>query len=349
MNIYSYFRPLIESLDPELAHKLALKFINNNFLYKDNSLPEYENIKINIFNLNLLSPIGLAAGFDKNGEVYNSISRLGFGFTEIGTVTPKPQFGNKRPRVFRLKDDSAIINRLGFPNIEMDENKKKIKKNRPMGICGFNIGPNKGNTSKVDDYLKCFSCFHEHASYITINISSPNTPNLRSFHEASKIETLVSKINQLKKSLNSNTPVLYKISPDISDSQIKILSEIFLDKKINGLILTNTSVQNKKNLKDKNKYQEGGISGKPIYNLSNQVIKKFYTQLDKKIPIIGAGGVEDGYTALEKIKSGASLCQLYTAMIYKGPFVAQNINKELSHLLSKEGFNNIQEAIGHYC
>ena len=344
------FRFYIYKTDPELAHKLAVKFIKTSFL-KLNLLPNscYENLYQNVFGMNFISPIGLAAGFDKNAEIYNQIIDLGFSFTEVGTITPLPQEGNPKPRVFRLIEDKAIINRLGFPNDGMSIICKRIKNNPAKGICGVNIGPNKENATSIEDYLSCFDQFFNYASYITINISSPNTPNLRSQHDDDKISQLIDSIQWKRSENKSKIPILLKISPDIDDNKIKNLCNIFIKKKINGIILTNTTIKNRDNLFNKNKFEKGGLSGAPLNDLSNDVIKKFYSFLGESIPIIGAGGVSCGETAFEKIKSGATLLQLYTSLVYEGPNVAKKINKELSELVKINGFKNVSDAIGVNC
>ena len=348
--LHKIFKFYLKKIDPELAHKLAIVFIKMSSLLPRIFSPKtYKNLHTNVFHLNFKSPLGLAAGFDKNAQIYNHIYKLGFGFSEIGTITPKPQEGNPRPRVFRLIEDKAIINRLGFPNDGIDIIKKRIQRNMPKGICGINIGPNKENATLTDDYLKGFNEFFNMASYITINISSPNTPNLRMNHDEERIINLIDSLQDKRDAKKSKVPIIFKISPDIEDFEIKSLCKIFLEKKIDGIILTNTTVNHKDNLDSDLKYEIGGLSGEPLNILSNKIIQKFFIQLGHNVPIIGAGGVSDGYTALEKIKSGASLLQLYTSMVYSGPYVAHKINKELSSLIKKEGYKNISEAVGTYC
>ena len=348
--MFSNLRSLIFKLDPETAHSLAIKSLKFNFI--SNILDEEKNnplFKARLFNKEIENPIGMAAGFDKNAEIYNQVLKLGFGFTEVGTITPKAQEGNPKPRVFRLKEDKAIINRLGFPNDGMSIISKRIKNEPSTGICGVNIGPNKENATSINDYMLCFDKFFELASYITINISSPNTPNLRSQHDENKITHLIDSIQERRDIKKSRIPILLKISPDIDDKKIYNLCNILIKKKIDGIILTNTTIQNKSNLLNKSKFEEGGLSGAPLNNLSNEVIKKFYSLLGKDIPIIGVGGVCCGATAFEKIKSGASLLQLYTSLVYEGPNVANKINLELSELVKKNGYKNISQAIGANC
>ena len=346
-NIFKFF---LYRIEPEKAHKLSIVLIKKYFAkiplssnYLDKSL--YQKI----FNLSFDNPVGLAAGFDKNAEIYNQVDKFGFGYTEVGTITPKPQEGNLKPRVFRLIQDKAIINRLGFPNEGMNEITKKMKKNIPKGICGVNIGPNKENATSIDDYLLCFDQFFELASYIAINISSPNTPKLRSLHNNEKITELIDAIKKRRAEKKSNVPIILKVSPDIEEDKIEGICNILLEKSMDGVILTNTTIRNKNSLSSEHRIQDGGLSGEPLNEISNKIIQKFYLRLGRSIPIIGAGGVSSGATAYEKIKSGASLLQLYTALIYEGPYVAKKINKELSNLIKLNGYNNISEVIGINC
>ena len=348
--IYKTISTLLQKADPELAHSLAIKFLKNNYLPLNLLTSQVSpKLEINVLGKVFKNPIGLAAGFDKNAEIYNSIFKLGFGFAEVGTITPLPQYGNPKPRVFRLAEDEAIINRLGFPSLGMEKVKAIIQNNEPTGILGINIGPNKESTSKIEDYLKCFEYFCNLCDYICINISSPNTPNLRDLHEKNKIEELLVAIKSKQKQLNNTTKVLLKISPDITKKNISELATIALNQKIDGVVLTNTTIDRNKNLKSPNQGELGGLSGKPLQQSSNFIIKEFYKIIEKQIPIIGVGGVFDGKSALDKIKSGASLIQLYTSMVYEGPYVANKINKELELLLETEEFENLKDAVGKDC
>ena len=344
---YDIFSSFLKQTDPEVAHQLAIKFLKTNFIpFYLFRFKGHENLKSKVFGINFDNPVGLAAGFDKNAEVYNSIYKLGFGFAEVGTITPKPQEGNPKPRVFRFNEEKAIINRLGFPNDGMEKIHNRIEHNPNNGILGINIGPNKENATKNDDYLTCIEKFYDLADYFAVNISSPNTPNLRSLHDKEKITDLIDVLFSFRKSREKIKPIIFKLSPNIDETEINDLSKVFLDKNIDGLILSNTSVEGKENLSGENNKEDGGLSGSPIYSLSNKIILKFYRNLKGKVPIIGVGGVSDGETAYEKIKCGANLIQLYTSMVFKGPYIASNINEELVELLNKDGFNNISEAVG---
>ena len=345
--LYQILNSFLKQTDPEVAHEYAIKFLKQNLIPFDLLKFKTDNsLKIKVFGINFDNPIGLAAGFDKNAEVYNSIFKLGFAFSEVGTITPKPQKGNPKPRVFRLNRDEAIINSLGFPNDGMNKVSERILNNPKKSILGINIGPNKENADKEDDYLLCIKKLYQQADYITVNISSPNTPNLRDLHDKKKILNLINLLQNFKKNSIEKKAIIFKLSPNLTNSEIDTLSEIFLEKKIDGLVLTNTTVTGKESLLDENKNKNGGLSGYPLISISNHVIKHFYKNLRGIVPIIGAGGVTDGISAYEKIKCGASLLQLYTAMVFKGPYVASTINKEISNLLKKDGLKNISDAIG---
>ena len=343
--MFNIIRPLIFKFSPEVAHSLAIKALKlNNIPYtqpKNNHI-----IETTFCEKKLPSPIGVAAGFDKNAEVYNPLFNLGFGFVEVGTITPKPQFGNPKPRVFRLEEDEALINRLGFNNSGSEEISKRIKENNKKGFLGINIGPNKDSTDRVEDYLICFRKFYNLGDYITINISSPNTENLRDFHKQDELTSLIAKLKNEKKVLNSNVPLAIKVSPDLNDDQINEVSNIILEQEIGIVIVSNTTDKNRENLKNINKIEKGGLSGKPIEKISNEVISKFYKILKDKTKIIGVGGVSNGQDAFEKIASGATLIQLYTGMVYRGPRIASKISNELINLLKNKGFKNVSEAIG---
>ena len=345
--MFSFLRPFIFSLDPEKAHDLAIKSLKYNFLPGNLfSVANEEILKTTLFGKEIENPIGLAAGFDKSAEVYNEIFKLGFGFVEVGTVTPRQQYGNEKPRIFRLEKDRALINRLGFNNDGSEVIKKRIENNVPNGLLGINIGPNKDSPDMINDFLECAEIFFPLGDYVTINISSPNTKGLREFHKAEHLKALLSKIDDIRKKSNFNKSFLLKISPDLEDLFIDNIIELVLQNNIDGLILTNTTDQNRENLLDKKKNESGGLSGKPLRDLSTELIKKFYTHLKGKIPIIGVGGVDSGKSAFEKLAAGASAIQLYTGMIYKGPTIVKEIKKELIDIMREKNFKNIKEVVG---
>jgi dihydroorotate dehydrogenase len=345
--MFSNLRSLIFKFDPETAHNLAIKSLKFNFvpnvLEVDKNNPLF---KTKLFNKDLENPIGMAAGFDKNAEVYNSLFKLGFGFVEVGTITPLKQYGNPKPRVFRLVEDEALINRLGFNNLGSKNVVDRIKSNKQTGLLGINIGPNKDSDNRLEDYLHCFKIFQDVADYITINISSPNTEDLRSFHDQTKLNQLLESIDKEKKYLGSKIPIAVKISPDIDDQEIKKITEVLLSNNIGAVIVSNTSDSSRDSLNNIQKHQKGGLSGKPIEEKSTKLISKFYKLLNGKIKIIGCGGVDSGKSAYEKFLAGANYVQLYTGMVFRGPNVVNMIKKELKELLIVDGVKNFAEIIG---
>ena len=343
--MFSKIRSLLFKLDPELAHTLAIKALKFNYSPIDN-IKKDSSIETNIFGKTIINPIGVAAGFDKDAEVYNPLFGLGFGFVEVGTITPLKQYGNPKPRIFRLEEDEALINRLGFNNSGADKVNSRIRSNNPKGLFGINIGPNKDTKNRFEDYLICLRKFYELSDYLTINISSPNTENLRSFHNQNELDELLNAIQEEKQTLKSKILIAVKISPDIEESNIEKICELLFKYNIFAIIISNTTDRNRENLKNINKLEKGGLSGKPLEKKSNILINKFYKILKQKVKIIGVGGVDSGKSAYEKIINGASLIQLYTGLIYKGPNVASIISNELIDILKKEGIKNISEAIG---
>ena len=345
--MFSVIRPFLFNLDPEVAHDLAIKSLKFNPLpRKMFEVEDEQMLNIQLLGQNFPNPIGLAAGFDKSAEVYNSIMKLGFGFVEVGTVTPLKQFGNPKPRVFRLENDGALINRLGFNNDGMELIKSRIKSKEKKGILGINIGPNKDTKNQKNDFCLGLKNFFDIADYITVNISSPNTKGLRDFHDQEKLKELLVALNKIKKDNKSNIPLLLKVSPDIDENDIPEIIDVVMNNNISAIVLTNTTIGNRENLKDNEKNEQVGLSWEPLQKLSTNMIKKFYKLLNGKIPIIGVGGVNSGKSAYEKIIAGASLLQLYTGFVYRGPSTAKDIKKELIQILRSEGIKNIKDVIG---
>ena len=346
--MFSKLRSLIFKVDPEKAHSLAIKSLKFNLI--PNVFDENKNDPIfqtKIFDKDLDNPIGIAAGFDKNAEVYNPLFKLGFGFVEVGTITPLKQYGNPKPRVFRLVEDEALINRLGFNNHGAEIVKERIKRNKKLGLLGINIGPNKDSSDRLNDYLIGLKTFYDDADYITINISSPNTENLRTFHEGDKLQDLLKSIMSERKNLKSNIPIAVKVSPDISEDQVNKISEILLEYEIKAIIVSNTSEATRDKLSNIQRHQKGGLSGKPIEEKSNILINKFYKLLKGKIKIIGVGGVDSGQAAYDKFIAGADYIQLYTGMVFKGPNIVGIIKKDLKELLIRDGVKNYTEIVGN--
>ena len=341
---------LLRNLPPELAHMLTLKLLQLNFrnkkIFNDPILYQH------LFGLDFSNPLGLAAGFDKNVEVVDSLLNLGFGFVEAGTVTPKPQYGNEKPRVFRLTEDSAVINHLGFNNKGSEYAQKKLSTMQlnalSKGIVGINIAKNKDTTNYLDDYNYCLEKLGPLAHYVTINISSPNTPGLRNLQNRGQIETLVQTLKDKKNNTPSleSTPIFFKIAPDMNEEQIRDIALMSLANNIDGLVISNSTIDRPKSLKSSYKNEVGGLSGTPLFLKSTLMLKKMYSLTNGQITLIGVGGVSSGLECYEKIKAGASLVQLYTAIIYKGPKIISRIKLELINSLKTDGYKNVKEAIG---
>ena len=345
--MFSILKPYIFSLDPEVAHDLAIKSLKVNILPQSFfKVEDEEMLETTLFGSNISNPIGLAAGFDKSAEVYNSLFKFGFGFIEVGTVTPKQQLGNPKPRIFRLEKDQALINRLGFNNHGSEIISKRISNNHPEGFLGINIGPNKETKNKEEDYYICLSRLSMFAGYITINISSPNTEGLRDFHNQGELKKLLIGLNKTIKERKIECPIAIKISPDIKDDEISKIIDLVSSNNIKGIVVSNTTESNRDNLSDIKKNETGGLSGQPLKDISTKLIKRFYKETKGKIKIIGVGGVDSGRSAYEKITAGADAVQLYTGMVYKGPGIVKEIKKDLISILKKENIKNISEAVG---
>ena len=338
--MFSKFRSLIFKIDPETAHNLAIKSLKLNILPSITNQNKGDPIfETNLFGKNIDNPIGMAAGFDKNAEVYNSLFKLGFGFVEVGTVTPLGQYGNPKPRVFRLVEDQALINRLGFNNLGAENVSLRIRSNLHKGLLGINIGPNKDSEDRLNDYLIGLRNFYDIADYITVNISSPNTENLRTFHDETKFDELLHAIEKEKVKLKSKIPIVVKISPDISEEQIELISKILIKYKVSAIIVSNTTAKNREKLNNILKHQKGGLSGKPLEEEANKLISKFYKLLKGKIEIIGVGGVDSGESAYKKFQAGASYVQLYTGARRGIPKRERSHDEKNRRTSSGEGHN----------
>lgn len=333
---------LLFLLPPEVAHSLTIMALKMLPYSKPIELPE--SLSVNFLGKKLRSPIGLAAGFDKNAEVIKPILSFGFGFVEIGTVTPNPQHGNKKPRIFRLTKDRAIINRLGFNSKGIDYFLKQISKTKLDDcIFGINIGKSSTSEDQISDYLSLIKMVHGKSNYIVLNISSPNTPNLRNLHDKQKLSQLLQAVLDLTGSASINTPIILKVSPDIDQNTKENIAELTMEHNISGLIVSNTTVH--RDHLHSHQRELGGLSGKPLFKLSTQLLRDMYKLTEGKVLLIGCGGVSSGADAYEKIKAGASLVQLYTSLIYHGPQIVKKINLELAELVRKDGFSSISEAV----
>jgi dihydroorotate dehydrogenase len=326
-------RPILFCFDPEKVHYFTFSLIRTiskipglKGLFRNLYVVEDKRLERELFGLKFNNPVGLAAGFDKDAKLYNELSNFGFGFIEIGTLTPKPQEGNPKKRLFRLKDDSAIINRMGFNNGGVEEAVERLKKNSGV-LIGGNIGKNKltPNENAVDDYEICFNALFDHVDYFVVNVSSPNTPNLRALQDKEPLTQLLKALQVLNFQKPQTKPILLKIAPDLTDDQLLDIIDIVSVTKIDGVIATNTTIS-RDGLKSGNKSEIGGLSGKPLTNRSTEVIRFLAEKSNKSFPIIGVGGIHSAKDAIEKIEAGADLIQLYTGFIYEGPKLIKDIN-----------------------
>ena len=333
--MYRYIRPLLFLLNPELAHHISMKGLKLACFF---GLIRRKNITskpIMIMGLKFPNRVGLAAGLDKNAEYITPLSKLGFGFIEVGTVTPRSQPGNSKPRSFRLIEEEGIINRFGFNNVGIDQFIENIKKAKFNGVLGINIGKNFDTpiNKAVEDYLTCFRKAYRYAGYIAINISSPNTKNLRHLQSDKYLEILLKALKNeqkiLRKKFKKLVPFVVKVSPDNSSKQLDSIAKLLLKYKVNGVIATNTTVDRKGILKSKYSMEEGGLSGDPLNKKSTNVIKHLYKRLNGRIPIIGVGGIISSEDGIEKIKNGASLIQIYTGLIFKGHGLVNELRKAI--------------------
>ena len=342
MNIYSFAKPLLFQLDAEFAHDISLKSLQ--WAEKSGVLTLYPTAPIcaprQVMGLTFANPIGLAAGLDKNGAVIDGMAKLGFGFIEVGTVTPRPQPGNAKPRLFRVKEAQGIINRFGFNNLGVDNLVENVKATKYSGghsnqILGINIGKNfdTPNERAVDDYLTCMQKVYAHASYITVNISSPNTKNLRDLQAAEALSRLLASLKLEQKKLAEKhgkyVPMTLKIAPDLTQEQVIEIADLLMQHQIDGVIATNTTLSRDAVKGMQNAEETGGLSGAPVRNQSTLVIQQLSQQLQNSLPIIGVGGILTGADAVEKIAAGASLVQVYSGLIYQGPKLVHDICKTL--------------------
>lgn len=336
-NMYkSVIRPILFKYDPEEIHYFTFSLLR--FLNKIPGIPSlfrslYEvkdaRLETEVFGLKFKNPVGLAAGFDKDAKLYKELSNLGFGFIEIGTLTPKGQEGNPKKRLFRLKEDSAIINRMGFNNGGVLEAVERLKKNTGV-LIGGNIGKNKltSNENATSDYEICFEALFDHVDYFVVNVSSPNTPNLRALQDKEPLTQLLQTLQQKNSAKAKPKPILLKIAPDLTNDQLLDIIDIVNDTKIAGVIATNTTIS-RDGLQSENKSEMGGLSGKPLTKRSTEVIRFLSEKSNKSFPIIGVGGIHSAEDAIEKLNAGASLVQLYTGFIYEGPALIKKINRKI--------------------
>jgi dihydroorotate dehydrogenase len=341
--------PLLRWFDPEDAHRLAIQGLR--LLPPMRPRPDDAKLAVRAFGLNFPNPIGMAAGFDKSAEAPDALLRLGFGFVEIGTVTPKPQIGNPRPRLFRLERDEAVVNRMGFNNDGADAVLRRLAGRAHLGgIVGVNVGANKDSADRVADYVKLIETFAPVASYFTVNVSSPNTPGLRNLQQAAALDDLLAKVIDARERVRQNagdSPVLLKIAPDLSLTELDDVVHIARSRRVDGMIVANTTVARPSTLREQSRAREqGGLSGRPLFRLSTRMVAEAYVRAEGAFPLVGAGGIDSGGAALTKIRAGASLIQLYSSLIYKGLGLVDDIKNDLASTLLRTGRDSLSEIVG---
>lgn len=341
--------PLLRWFDPEDAHRLAIQGLR--LLPPVRTRPDDPKLAVRAFGLNFPNPVGMAAGFDKSAEVSDALLRLGFGFVEIGTVTPKPQTGNPRPRLFRLERDEAVINRMGFNNDGADAVLRRLAaRAHHGGIVGVNVGANKDSADRVADYVRLIEIFASVASYFTVNVSSPNTPGLRNLQQAAALDDLLAKVIDARERVRQNagdSPVLLKIAPDLSLAELDDVVHIARSRRVDGMIVANTTLARPANLRETNRASEqGGLSGRPLFRLTTRMVAETYVRAEGAFPLVGVGGIDSGGAALTRIRAGASLIQLYSSLIYKGLGLVEDIKTDLASTLLRTGRDSLSEIVG---
>ncbi|SDI53151.1 MULTISPECIES: quinone-dependent dihydroorotate dehydrogenase [Bradyrhizobium] len=341
--------PLLRWFDPEDAHRMAIQGLR--LLPPTKPRTDDPKLAVRAFGLNFPNPIGMAAGFDKSAEAPDALLRLGFGFVEIGSVTPKPQAGNPRPRLFRLERDEAVINRMGFNNDGAEAVLRRLAARAHMGgIVGVNVGANKDSADRVADYVKLIETFAPVASYFTVNVSSPNTPGLRNLQQSAALDDLLAKVIDARERVRKNagdSPVLLKIAPDLSLAELDDVVHIARSRRVDGMIVANTTLARPASLRETNRAREqGGLSGRPLFRLSTRMVAETYVRAEGAFPLVGVGGIDSGGAALTKIRAGASLIQLYSSLVYKGLGLVEGIKSDLASTLLRTGRDSLSEIVG---
>lgn len=353
MNLYRTLNPLIFTLPAETAHHAALQAVASGVIPSKRAM-NHPALRMNVGGVTFRNPVGLAPGFDKNGEVAAAMLGQGFGSVECGTVTPRPQAGNPKPRLFRLREDEAIINRMGFNNDGLAGLRRNIaqqydglrRERRAHGVLGLNIGKNKDSKDAIADYLTMLDGVHDIADYVTLNISSPNTPGLRDLQESSELGRLLDAVCHRREQLSVVVPIWLKLAPDLDDEQCAAIAETVQQYPINALIVGNTTTARPDSLRSAHKQEQGGLSGKPLMEASTNRLRLFRKLLGDGMPLVGVGGIASAEDAYAKIKAGASLVQLYSALVYQGFGLVRDINTGLLERLRQDGHASLAEAVG---
>lgn len=352
IDLYPLAGPLLFRFDPETAHGLTIKALKTGLVPPARGRDE-PALRTRVWGLDFANPVGLAAGFDKNAEVVDAMLNLGFGFVEPGSVTPRPQPGNPRPRLFRLVEQRAVINRMGFNNEGLDAFAQRLERRRDTakrapGIVGANLGKNKDTVDAADDYVIGVRRLAPLADYLVVNVSSPNTPGLRALQGRDPLRALLERVLEARAAcgLTRNPPLLLKIAPDLTVEDKGDIAAVALESGIDGLIVSNTTIARPDGIPAALRGEAGGLSGAPLFEPSTTVLREIYALTGGKLPIVGVGGVATGEDAYAKIRAGASLVQLYSAMVYAGPAVVHRIRRELTELLRRDGYGSVAEAVG---
>jgi dihydroorotate dehydrogenase len=341
-DIYRLLKPHLFQLPPEAAHRLAIAALRSGLFPR----PRVPMLAVDLWGLSFPNPLGLAAGFDKNAEVPDGALKLGFGFVEVGSITPLPQPGNSPPRLFRLGEDRALINRMGFNNQGLGKALYRLRsRTGTRGIVGVNLGANKDSADPAADYCQGLIALNDLASYLVVNISSPNTPGLRSLQSRSHLQELLQRLHAARQELENPKPLLLKIAPDLSDAEIDDIAELALASRIDGMIVSNTTVT-RPPLVSRHAKEPGGLSGAPLFELSTRKLARAYRATSGRLPLIGSGGVSSAETAWQKLRAGASLIQLYTALVYEGPALVPTIVDGLARRLAVSGNTSLREITG---
>jgi dihydroorotate dehydrogenase len=350
-NFYSLIRPVLRRLPAEAARDLTLRALElrlDRFMVERASQqqPDPPILAQRLWDLDFPNPIGLAAGYDKDGRVSDAMLRLGFGFVEVGTVTPRPQAGNPKPRVFRLEEDQAIVNRMGFNSDGLDAVVDRLSRRRSPGVIGVNLGKNRDSQDAAADYALGIRRMAKLADYLVVNISSPNTPGLRDLQRRGNLEALLRALTRTREESGQGVPLLVKIAPDLTQPEREDIASVVLDARIDGLIVANTTVERTVRLVSPYAKEAGGLSGRPLFASSTALLSDMYRLTQGRIPLIGVGGIANAADAFAKIRAGASLVQLYTALVFAGPTLVGEIKRGLASLLGANGFSSIAAAVG---
>lgn len=342
---YPLARPWLMVMEPEVAHALSIRGLKTG-LVRNPSKYDDPILATDVLGIRFANPIGSAAGFDKDGEVPNAVFGLGFGFAEVGTVTPRPQAGNPKPRIFRLPTERGVINRLGFNSGGMAAVARNLRRKKATRPIGINVGANRDSADRIADYVVCIQELGPHADYLAVNISSPNTPGLRALQSRDALQELIARVLAARDGLERRPPLLVKVAPDLTERDVTDIADIALTSGLDGLIVGNTTVSRPDGLLGESATEDGGLSGRPLFALSTRILADFFAATGGKIPLIGTGGISSGTDAYAKIRAGASLIQLYTALFYEGPGLVPRMKRELAHLLRRDGFGSVAEAVG---